>query len=144
MVLLLFATLPGYLVMIWIHPPLRWQVWHVLICLGWLSLFAVLLPAAVSSLCRRAATATTISYPLIGLVCVGTLLFWLGRGTAFGHGTIEAVLKINPLAAALTIVEAPGFTNYHLVPDNWWWMGTLSALCGAVVIVQTWRLTRPQ
>ena len=38
LVLLLFATLPGYLVMIWIDPPMRWQVWHVLICLGWLAL----------------------------------------------------------------------------------------------------------
>lgn len=144
LVLLLFATLPGYLVMIWIHPPLRWQVWHVLICLGWLSVFAVLLPAAVSSLCRRAATATTVSYTIIGMVCVGTLLFWLGRGTAFGHSTIESVLKVNPLAAALTIVQAPGFTTYHLVPATWWWMAALSALCAVVLVVQTWRLTRPQ
>jgi ABC-type transport system involved in multi-copper enzyme maturation permease subunit len=143
LILLLFATLPGYLVMIWIHPPLRWQVWHVLICLGWLALFAVLLPAAVSSLCRRAATATTVSYALLGMVCVGTLLFWLGRGTSIGHSTIESVLKINPMAAALTIIEAPGFTTYHLVPANWWWMGSLCTVCGVIVLVQTWRLTRP-
>ncbi len=66
LVLVLFATLPGYIVMIWIHPPLRWQVSQVLICLGWMTLFAMLLSAAVSSLCRRAATATTISYALVG------------------------------------------------------------------------------
>jgi hypothetical protein len=143
LILLLFATLPGYLVMIWIDPPLRWQVWQVLICLGWLALLAILLPAAVSSLCRRAATATTLSYALLGLLCVGTLLFWLGRGTAFSHATIESVLKINPMAAALTMIEAPGFTAYHLVPDNWWWMGFLCAACGVIVLVQTWRLTRP-
>jgi ABC-type polysaccharide/polyol phosphate export permease len=116
----------------------------VLTCLGWLAAVAVLVPAAISSLCRRAATATTISYLVLGAMCVGTLLLWLGRGTSFGHGTVEAVLKWNPLAAALTIVEAPGFTAYHLVPDNWWWMGMLCGVCVVILFVQTWRLTRPQ
>ncbi len=142
--LVLFATLPGYLVMIWIHPPLRWQVWQVVICLGWMLLFSVMLSAAVSSLCRRAATATTIAYALLSSVCVGTMLFWLGRDTTFGHSTVEAALKINPMAAALNIVEAPGFSNYSLVPANWWWMGVFCAGCALVVLVQTWRLTRPQ
>jgi len=142
--LVLFATIPGYVVMIWIHPPLRWQVWQVLICLAWMMLFAVLLSAAVSSLCRRAATATTIAYALLGSVCIGTMLFWLGRGTTFGHATVEAALKINPMAAALNIVEAPGFSNYNLVPANWWWMGFGCVTCTLVVLVQTWRLTRPQ
>ena len=144
LVLVLFATLPGYLVMIWIHPPLRWQVWQVLICLGWMALFAMLLSAAVSSLCRRAAPATTIAYALLGTVCVGTMLFWLGRDTTFGHATVESALKINPMAAALTIIEAPGFTTYNLVPDNWWWMGCMCLVCAVIVLVQTWRLTRPQ
>ncbi len=144
LVLLLFATLPGYVVMIFIHPPLRWQVWHVLICLSWLAAVAVLLPAAISSLCRRAATATTISYLVLSAMCVGTLLLWLGRGTSFSQGTVEAILKWNPLAAALTIVKAPGFADYHLVPDNWWRMGALCGVCIVVLFVQTWRLTRPQ
>ena len=75
--------------------------------------------------------------------CVGTLLFWLGRGTAFGHATIESVLKINPMAAALTIVEAPGSPPIIWCPttgggwDSWW------LPCGVIVLVQTWRLTRP-
>ncbi len=143
LMLILFATLPGYLVMIWIHPPLRWQVWQVLICLGWMALFAMLSSAAVSSLCRRAAPATTISYGILGIVCFGTMLFWLGRDTTFGHATVESVLKINPMAAALTIIEAPGFTTYSLVPANWWWMGSLCLVSAAVVLLQTWRLTRP-
>lgn len=143
LLLIMLATLPGYLVMIWIHPPLRWQVWQVLICLGWMALFAMLLSAAVSSLCRRTAAATTISYALLALVCVGTMLVWLGGGSAFGHGMVEAVLQVNPMAAALTIIEAPGFTAYHLVPANWWWMGALCVLCSLVVLMQTWRLTRP-
>ncbi|NLX55000.1 MAG: ABC transporter permease subunit [Planctomycetaceae bacterium] len=143
LVLVLFATLPGYLVMIWIYPPLRWQVSQVLICLGWMILFATLLSAAVSSLCRRAATATTIAYGLLGTVCFGTMLFWFGRGTTFGHATIESILKINPMAAALTIIETPGFTTFNLVPANWWWMGGLCLVCAVVLLVQTWRLTRP-
>jgi len=141
--LVLLATLPGYIVLIWIHPPLRWQVWQVLICLGWLLAFAVLLSAAVSSLCRRAATATTIAYALLALICVGTLLIWLGRDTAFGHTTVEMALKINPTAAALNIIGAPGFANYELVPANWWWMGIGCAMCAVVLLFQTWRLTRP-
>ena len=129
--------------MIWIHPPLRWQVSQVLICLGWMTLFATLLSAAVSSLCRRAATATTIAYALLGVVCFGTMLFWLGRDTTFGHATVETALKINPMAAALTIIETPGFTNYSLVPTNWWWMGGLCVVCAVILLVRTWRLTRP-
>jgi ABC-type transport system involved in multi-copper enzyme maturation permease subunit len=143
LVLVLFATLPGYLVMIWIHPPLRWQVSQVLVCLGWMILFATLLSAAVSSLCRRAATATTISYALLGAVCFGTMLFWFGRDTTFGHATIEAVLKVNPMAAALTIIEAPGFTTFNLVPANWWWMGGMCLVCAVILLLRTWRLTRP-
>jgi ABC-type polysaccharide/polyol phosphate export permease len=142
--LVLLATLPGYLVMIWIHPPLRWQVWQVLICLAWMLLFAVLLSAMVSSFCRKAATATTISYALLGMVCVGTLLFWLGKGTTFGHDTVEMVLKINPTAAALNIIEAPGFSNYNLVPDNWWLTGYCCVFFAFVLLIQTWRLTRPR
>ena len=144
LVLIMLATLPGYLVMIWIHPPLRWQVWQVLICLGWMALFAMLLSTAVGSLCRRTAVATTMSYALLSVVCVGTMLVWLGGGTAFGHGIVEKVLQVNPMAAALTIIEAPGFTSYRLVPANWWWMGGLCLLCIFVVFAQTWRLTRPQ
>lgn len=142
--LVLFATLPGYLVMIWIHPPLRWQVWQVLICLAWMLLFAILLSAAVSSLCRRAAIATTIAYALLGAICLGTLLFWLGRGTTFGHGTVEMALVINPTAAALNIIQMPGFEDYRLVPANWWWMGYFCTACALVLFVRTWQLTRPQ
>ena len=79
-----------------------------------------------------------------GTVCFGTMLFWLGRDTTFGHATVESALKINPMAAALTIIEAPGFTTYNLVPANWWWMGACCIACGGIVLVQTWRLTRPE
>lgn len=140
--LVLVATLPGYLVMIWIHPPLRWQIWQVLISLAWMAVFATLLSAAVSSCCRRAAPATTLAYGLLGSICFGTLILWLGHGTTFGRRVVEAVLKTNPLAAALNIIEAPGFADYQLVPANWWWMTAMSLVCGLIVIVRTWRLTR--
>jgi ABC-type transport system involved in multi-copper enzyme maturation permease subunit len=144
LVLLLFATVPGYLVMIWIRPPLRWQVWQVLICLGWMTLFAIMVSAAVSSLCRRTSQATAISYAILGTVCIGTMVFWMGRDTTFGHGTVETILKINPMAAALTLIGAPGFTRFNLVPDNWWLMGGCCVVSAIIVTVQTWRLTRPQ
>ena len=47
------------------------------------------------------------------------------------------------MAAALTIIETPGFTTFNLVPANWWWMGGLCLVCAVVLLVQTWRLTRP-
>ena len=103
-----------------------------------------MLSAAVGSLCRRTAVATTVSYGLLGAACIGTMLFWLGRGTSFSQATVQSVLTVNPMAAALTIIEAPGFTTYTLVPANWWWMGGLCLACSAVLLVQTWRLTRPQ
>jgi ABC-type transport system involved in multi-copper enzyme maturation permease subunit len=144
LVLVLLATLPGYLALISIYPPVRWRVWQVLICIGWMLVFSVMVSAAVSSLCRRAATATTIAYALLCSVCAGTLLFWLGRDTTFGHDVVEAALTINPTAAALNIMEVPGFTAYNLVPANWWWMGVLSGVSAVILLGQTWRLTRPQ
>ncbi len=144
LILVLLATLPGYLALIFIYPPVRWRVWQVMICMGWTLVFAVTLSAAVSSLCRRAATATTIAYALLGAVCVGTMLFWLGRDTTFGHDIVEQALTINPTAAALNIMEVTGFTGYNLVPANWWWMGVLSSISTLILLVQTWRLTRPQ
>lgn len=142
--LVLLATVPGYLVMIWIHPPLRWEVWQVLICLGWMALFSLLLSAAISSLCRRTATATAIAYALLAILSVGTLLFWLGRDTTFGHGVVEAALTINSAAAALQIIQASDFGRYDLVPANWWWMASLCGVCLLVLVAQTWRLTRPR
>ena len=42
------------------------------------------------------------------LFCGGTLLVWFGRDVMFGHATVERVLLVNPLAAALAIMETPG------------------------------------
>jgi len=142
--LILCATLPGYLVMIVIRPALTQQVGRVLICLVITAMFSIVMTAAISALFRRTAAATTAAYSLLVGLCAGTMLFWLGQGTRFGHSTVEAVLSINPMAAALNVIETKGFSQYQLVPLNWWIMGG-AILCGLTILcVQTWRLARPQ
>ena len=144
LLLVLCATLPGYLVMVWIKPIMQEQVNQVMICLTLTAVFAILLSAAVSSLFKRTATATAVSYGILLVVCAGTLLVWLGRGAPFGHSTVENALVINPMAAALSVIQTPGFTQYNLVPINWWITGGASAVLLLVLIIQTIRLTRPQ
>jgi hypothetical protein len=71
------------------------------------------------------------------------MLVWLGRDAPFGHSTVETCLLTNPLAAALAVIETPGFTQYDLVPGNWWFMAYASAFCLLALVGQTWRLARP-
>ena len=121
--LLLCATLPGYVVMMTVKPELAPQVARVVICLALTAVFAVLVGAAASSLFRSTATATAAAYLVLVGVCVGPLLVWLGRDAPFGHRTVEAALTISPVAAALHASETPGFTEYDLLPANWWLIG---------------------
>ncbi len=144
LLLILLATLPGYVVMMYIKPTVWWQVWNVLISLLLTATFAVLVSAAVSSLFSRTAPATATAYAILITVCAGTMLVWLARDAPFGHSTVESVLSINPMAAALSVIEMRGFAEYNLVPVNWWIMGGASVFCFVVLTVQTWRLTRPQ
>jgi hypothetical protein len=143
-VLILFATLPGYLVVTAIKPELWGQVYRVLICLALTGLFAMLLSAAMSSLFRRTAVATATSYALLVCICGGTMLVWMGRGAPFGHRMVEAVLTINPLAAALGMINVGGFAHYQLLPANWWFTGYASALFFLILMLRTWHLARPQ
>jgi ABC-type transport system involved in multi-copper enzyme maturation permease subunit len=142
--LVLCATLPGYLVMVYIEPGLRFQVQRVIICLGATAGFAMLLSAAVGSLFRRTAPATAVAYAALLAVCAGPLLVWMGRNSPFGHGTVEAALSINPIAAALSVIRMPGFLEYNLLPANWWFLGISSGMSLLVLIAQTRRLTQPQ
>ena len=144
LLLVLCATLPGYAVMMWIQPVLREQVVQILICVGMTATFAVVLSAAVGSLFRRTAPAGATAYALLFLVCAGTLLIWLGRDAPFGFQTVETALRLNPLAAALSITETRGFGQYNLVPENWWLMGGASALLFLLLVVRTWRLMQPE
>jgi ABC-type transport system involved in multi-copper enzyme maturation permease subunit len=142
--LLLCATLPGYIVMMTVKPHLVHQIERVVICLLLTSLLAVLVSAAASTLFRSTAQATTASYVVLLTICVGPLLVWLGREAPFGHAAVEAVLTIDPVAAALQASETPGFTRYELLPANWWIMGAACAGLLVLLCARIWHLCRPE
>lgn len=144
LMLILCATLPGYIVMVYIEPGMALQVQRVVICLLVTALFALLLSAAVGSLFTRTAAATAAAYGVLLSICALPLLVWMGRDAPFGHSTVEMVLKINPVAAALSVIRMPGFENYTLIPANWWFMGICSVLSVVVLVGQTYRISRPQ
>ena len=142
--LIIVSTLPGYVVMVYIRPDMWLQVRQVLICLAFTALLSIGLSFAASSLFRRSAMAMAASYSALAVVCGGTMFVWLLRDSPFGHTAVQWALTINPIAAALTVIETPGFTQYLLIPGNWWFTTAASAFCAAVVLVQTHRLKRPQ
>jgi ABC-type transport system involved in multi-copper enzyme maturation permease subunit len=142
--LVLGATLPGYVVMLTLEPEMAQQMIRVLACLATTALFAVLLGAAVSSLFRHTATATTVAYLALLTVCAVPLLFWLGQDAPFGRRTVELALRFDPLAAALNASNAAGFAQYNLLPANWWILGTACAALLLFLFVRIWRLSRPQ
>lgn len=142
--IVLCATLPGYIVMVFIEPGLKLQVERVVVCMMATALFAMLLSAAVGSLFQRTAAAMAASYAVLLAVCGAPLLVWLGRDAPFGHDTVETALKINPIATALSVIRLTGFRDYQLIPANWWFLGIASALCLAILVGQTRRISRPQ
>lgn len=144
LLLLLGATLPGYIVMMTIEPGQAYRVARVLACLALTGVFAVLVSACASTLFRSTAAALAVSYAVLLAVCVGTLLVWLGRGAPFGHATVQAALRINPVAAALQASGLPGFAGYDLVPATWWIAGGACALLLALLGLRTWQLGRPE
>jgi len=142
--LLLCATLPGYIIMMTVKPNLVHQMQRVVICLALTAVFAVLVSAAVSTLFRSTAQATTTSYLVLLTVCVGPLLIWLGREAPFGHTTVQVALALNPVAAALHAAETPGFENYELLPANWWIIGAACVALLLFIRVRIWQLCRPE
>ncbi len=144
LLLLLCATLPGYIVMMTVEPGLVHRIQRVVICLAVTAVFAVLVSAAVSSLFRSTATAMAVAYAVLLAVCVAPLLVWLGRDAPFGHRTVQAILTVDPVAAALQAAETPGFSSYELLPWNWWVIG---CACGGLLLflgLRTWQLCRPE
>src|SRR5260370_4260949 len=118
------------------------QVYRVVATLVLTARFAVLVSGAASTLFRSTAAATTTSYAVLLTVCLGPLLIWLGRGAPFGHRAVEAVLTVSPVAAALHASDTPGFTDYLLLPANWWLIGAASLALLALLGVRTWQLCR--
>ncbi len=144
LLLLLCATLPGYVILMTIKPALIHQVQQVVICLALTAVFAVLLSAATSTLFRSTAAATVASYLALLAVCAGPLLVWLGREAPFGHATVRAALTVDPVAAALQASDTPGFSQYDLLPINWWVVGGACAALLVFLGVRTWQLCRPE
>ena len=142
--LLLLATVPGYLAMLVIDTSEASRVGRVLTALAVTALFALLTASAISAMFRKAATSTGAAYGFLLVVCVGTLAVWQGRGTLFGFKAVRAALLINPLAATLAAIGAPGFTPYQLIPANWYIMAVAGVLAVGVMVVCVWRLTKPR
>jgi ABC-type transport system involved in multi-copper enzyme maturation permease subunit len=143
LILLLCATLPGYIVMMHLKPTLEVQVYRVVATLVLTATFAVLVSAAASSLFRSTAAATTTSYSALLAICLGPLLIWLGRGAPFGHRAVETILTVSPVAAALHASDTPGFTDYALLPANWWLITAACLALLTLLVVRTWQLSRP-
>jgi ABC-type transport system involved in multi-copper enzyme maturation permease subunit len=144
LLLLLCATLPGYVVMMTVEPGLMPRVQRVVICLALTAAFAVLVSAAASTLFRSTAAALTASYAVLLAVCVGPLLVWLGREAPFGRATVQAVLSLDPVAAALQAAATPGFAEYELLPANWWIIGAACVALLGFLVLRTWQLCRPE
>jgi ABC-type transport system involved in multi-copper enzyme maturation permease subunit len=144
LLLLLCATLPGYIAMMAIKPALIPQMERVVTCLLITAVFAVLVSAAASSLFRSTATAMAVSYAALLVVCAGPLLIQLGEEAPFGHATVEAALSIDPVAAALQAADWPGFERYELLPMTWWVVGGACAGLLLLLGLRTWQLCRPE
>jgi len=142
--LVLCATLPGYLVMVYIDPGQRAQVERVVICLIMTAVFCMLLSAAIGCLFRHTVSATVSAYAVLLLVGGVPLLVWLGRDDPFGHKVVEPFLRFTPIAAAFSVIRVEGFRDYDLLPFNWWFMGIASAVSLVVMIGQTYRISRPE
>ena len=107
------------------------------------AILAMLVSAAVSSLFRSTAIATTVAYGVLIGLFGGTMLVWVNRDAPFGHAMVENTLRLNPMAAALNAMQASGFTDYNLLPSAWYVAGVSSVLLLILLFVQTLRLTRP-
>jgi hypothetical protein len=126
-----------------VKPELADQVQRVVICLAVTAVFAVLVSATASAVFRTTAAATAVANAVLVVLCVGPLLVWLGRDAPFGHRTVEAALTLSPVAAALQASDTPGFTEYHLLPMNWYLLGAASVVLLIVLVVRTRQLCRP-
>jgi ABC-type transport system involved in multi-copper enzyme maturation permease subunit len=140
--LLLLATLPGYVVMGFIVPAMVGQVNNVLLSLILVAWVVISVSACVSAFARNTAVATIISYVLLILLFAGTLVVWLARGKPFGPILVERVLTFNPVATALAEIKAPGFEGYQLAPASWWISAGISLGCTLILMIRTWQLSR--
>lgn len=140
--LLLLATMPGYLVQLLISPRESHRILEVAVSLLLTSLLCVIGTTAISSLCRKTASASAIAYALILALFGGTLLVWLGRQSLFSPGAVSLALRLNPLAAALGVMRMPGFSHLHVIRWNWGFMAALIVLSLIILTARTSQLTK--
>jgi ABC-type transport system involved in multi-copper enzyme maturation permease subunit len=144
MLLVLLATLPGYLVMSYIQPTLSGQIGNVVISLLFAVLLIVSVSACVSAFCKTTAVATLTSYAILLVLFAGTLLIWLARDKPFGPTIVEQALRLNPIAIALSEMETSGFQQYRLAPIGWYVSAAISFGCLLVLAFRTRQLTKPE
>lgn len=142
LLLVLMATLPGYLMMMMIQPEVSIQVQMVLVCLLFIAIYALAVSSAVGSLFRYTAVSTAATYVVVIGIFVAPILIWFARDAPFGRDTVQAALLTTPVGAALSVINAPGFEDYDLLPVSWWIAALVSTLMFAVLGIQVWRLTR--
>jgi ABC-type transport system involved in multi-copper enzyme maturation permease subunit len=143
LLLLLGATLPGYLMMGYIQPTVSGQVGNVVISLVIATAMITLVSACVSAFSQSTAGATITSYSLLLSLFVGTLLIWLFRDNPFGPVFVENTLLLNPAAIALSEIKAPGFEDYALAPRGWYIGIAICAIATTILGIRAWRMTRP-
>ena len=144
LILLLFATMPGYIVMAYIEPGMSLQVQRVVVCLFLTSVFAMTCSAAVGSLFSRSAPAMATAYAVLVAICCLPILVWMGKDAPFGHDIVESALSFSSIAAAFSVIRMTGFENYELIPANWIFQGVSSVVFLLILPLQAWRLSRPQ
>ncbi|MFM7519695.1 MAG: ABC transporter permease [Planctomycetota bacterium] len=142
--LVLAATLPGYLMMITIKPTMASQVTLALVSVLLAVAMSIAVSAAVGSF-FSSTTAATVTVSLVLLVIyLVPMGIWAFRDDPFGHAFVETALKATPLAAALAAIRMPGFTGYDLTPGAWWVAGTVTLAGLAVFALRIRRLLQPE
>jgi ABC-type polysaccharide/polyol phosphate export permease len=143
LLLVLMASVPGYVVMSFIQPEMSGQVSNVVTSMVIAVAMVVSISACVSSFSRNTSVATATSYGVLLALFAGTLLIWLAQGRPFGALFVERVLMLNPAAAALSEMKAPGFGAYRLAPTCWWIGGGIAGLCLCLMSLRVWKMTKP-
>jgi ABC-type transport system involved in multi-copper enzyme maturation permease subunit len=144
MLLVLAATLPGYLVMTTIKPTMWNQVMLALVSVLLAVAMTLALSAAIGAFHSRTAAATVTVYVVLMILYLGPLVVWAFRGDPFGEQVVRFALSITPLGAALSVIGMPGFTQYELIPIAWKVAGVTCVLALVVYALQVWRLLRPE
>ncbi len=144
LILLLCATMPGYLVIAYIEPGMSLQVQRVIICLALTAVFAMSCSSAVGCFFSRSAVAMASAYAVLLAICCLPILIWMGENAPFGHDVVETALSFSSVAAAFSVIKMEGFKHYDLIPANWWIMGIGSVISLIVLPAWAYRISRPQ